>query len=353
MTTTPDQVGYCTREQVQDTLDQGDSVRLNRRIDDAVRAGSSDVEGHCHRRFYPTRAVIYPDPQRHIQGAVLDLDHIDRELLTVDTITSDGVELVEGTDYYLWPDQPPYTEIRLIDTGTATWGVDDRSVVITGDVGGSNNTAPAGALAAAIASGSVTTMTVTNSALVGVGDLVQVDSERVIVTEKEWVTSGATVTGTVDDSDAVTTVPVSSGALVKRGERILIGAEQMFVESVIGNNLICERAQLGSVLAEHVSTDVVYVPRLCTITRGAAGTTATNHADASTLVKNRAPGSVAEAATASAINYLEQGKAAYGRTAGAGDHRRSTGGTGVAAAIVAAMNAAYDGYGRKGRSGAV
>lgn len=350
MTSTPDEVAYCTRETVHATLDQTNAVRLNSRVDAGCRAGALALEGACHRRFYPTYGTRYPEWSR-ISGDTLWLNHIDLELISVETLTVDGTVWVEGTDFYLSPDRPPYTAIRRIRDAAAGWPTTQRDIVIVGFFGGSANSAPAGALAAAITTAAATVMTVTDSAAVGVGDLVLIDTERVIVTEKRSATTTATVTATVDADEAVTTIPVSSGALVNAGEMILIGSERMFVEDVAGNNLVVQRAQQSSVLAAHANLDVVYAPRLCSITRGAAGTTAATHLTAAALTRNVAPSLVAEASAAVAIDFVEQGKAAYGRTAGAGDHRRSTGGTGVAAAIAAAVERASEAYGRRGRIG--
>jgi hypothetical protein len=132
---------------------------------------------------------------------------------------------------------------------------------------------------------------------------------------------------------------------------ILVGAERLYVEDVVGNNLIVKRAQNGSVLAAHANTDVVYAPRLLTVRRGGAGTTAAAHSSAAALVRNLPPSQVNEAALAVTINYVEQGKAGYTRTAGVGDNRRQTGGTGVAAAVAAALESARTTYGRQGRIG--
>lgn len=353
MTTTPDEVAYCTRERVQATLDQSDAPRLNSVIDAGCRSGSRKVEGITHRRFYPTKAVRYPDPAQHVSGGVLWLNHIDYEFMSLTSLVVDGTTLVEGVDYQLRPEVGPHTSIKLLDGSSASWPTDLRSIVLTSnEFGASNRTAAAGALAAAIGSTSTTQMTISDSSLVGVGDLVFVDSERVIVVEKVAATTTATLTGTVDADSAVVTVPVSSGALVHAGEMILVGAEWMFVETVAGNNLIVKRAQQSSPLAAHAASDVVYAPRLCTIRRAAAGTTAATHDSAAALSRNDPPSIVQEVALAKAIDASEQGKAGYSRTSGVGDNRRESGGTGVAAAIAAAVDDLYTSYGRQGRIGA-
>lgn len=350
ISTPDDGVAYCTVEQVQDTLDQADALRLNRRIADGCRAGTRAVEGELHRRFYPLTATRYLDPRR-VSGETLWVNDIDNEIISLTSLTVDGTLYTEGTDYYLDYIGPPYTAIRLLRDAGRSWSTDERGNVAVGVFGGSANTEPAGALAAAVSDTTGTAVTVTDSSLLGVGDLLAVDSERVTVSAKSLVTTTATVTGSVAADESVTTIPVSSGALVHAGEMILVGAERLYVEDVVGNNLIARRAQNGSVLAAHVNTDVVYAPRLLTVRRGAAGTTAAQHLTAATLVRNLPPSQVTEAALAVAINYVEQGKAGYTRTAGVGDNRRQTGGTGVAAAVAAALESARTTYGRQGRIG--
>jgi hypothetical protein len=87
------------------------------------------------------------------------------------------------------------------------------------------------------------------------------------------------------------------------------------------------------------------------VTRGAAGTTAATHLTAAAISRNVAPAPVVEASLAFGINYVEQSRAGYTRTAGARDNASESGGTGVVAAVAAAVEAAYQACGRKGRIG--
>jgi hypothetical protein len=347
MASTLDEVCYTTRERVQQTVEQADSVRNNRRIDDCVRAASRDVSGRLHRRFWPQTAVRYPDV-RWVAGSTLWLDHADYEVLALTSIVVDGVTFVENVDYYLdyQHESGAYSAIRLIRESSAAWSSIQRGIVLTGTFGGSNGSDAAGDLVATINS-SVTQLTVTNSALAGVGDLLLADSERMLVTEKEFIDSTATVTGSVAASNATTTIPVSSGALLNTGEVILVGAERMFIESISGNNLTVKRAANASVLAAHASPDVVYVPRLCTVRRAAAGTTAAAHTAGADLTRNAPPSLIAETALALAINYVEQGASGYARTIGSGESERQASGRGIADVFADA----YTAYGRKGRQG--
>jgi hypothetical protein len=350
---TPERVGYCTRETVAATMDQADTVRLDKRIDDAIVAGARDLEGLCHRRFYPVTGTRYLDPL-WVSGDTMWVNTQDYEILSLSSLTVDGTALVANVDYYLeWPGGvgPPYTAIRRIRESSTAWSTLQRGNVAVGTFGGSAATDTAGALGVAISSVGATSMTVTDASLIGVGDLLLIDTEQVIVTEKASASTTATLTGNLTADESVTTVPVSSGALVHKGETILVGSERMFVEDVAGNNLVVQRALQGSVLAAHSTSDVVYAPRLCTITRGAAGTTAATHLISATLGRNRPPGLVAELNTAYALNYLVQGKSGYGRDTGSGSGRAETGTGGVAAALAALEDACLSAFGRQGRIG--
>lgn len=335
------QVSYCTRERVQQALGQADSVRNNRRIDDVIRAASRNIEGWTHHRFYPTTRTIYPYAGL-VQGGILWLDSIDLEMVSISSLTTSGTALVLNTDYF-YPDAQdgvPYTAIRLLDSSSASWPTDDRGIVIVGEQGASADTVAAGVLAADISSAGAGVMQISDAGLIGVGDLVTVDSERVIVTEKTLITTTATVSSTLAASNGARTLAVSDGTLLKVGELIAIGAERMFIESIAGNNVTVTRAENGSILAEHLSTAAIFAPRSCTISRGQTGTTAATHTAGATLLRNDPPALVQESCLALAEVALEQGKAGYGRTTGSSDAEREFSGRGVRQ-IMEDLQAAY------------
>lgn len=323
------QVSYCTREQVQHALDMADSVRNNRRIDDAIRAASDSVEGLTNRHFYPILDTRYPDPNRRMWGGVLDLNAEQYELCGPPTsLVLDGTTATLNTDYYLDPEVAPHSGLRLISTSALAWPTVERTIVLTGPFGASQDTAAAGSLAASCTS-SATQISLSDSSLAGVGDLLLAGSERMIVTEKEYLDTTATVSGTLAADRAAQSLTVSSGALVHLGEMLLIGAERMFVESVVGNTVTVRRAQGGTTLAAHAVSDVVYAPRLATVTRGVLGTSAASHTASDALLRNLPPALATELALALALNTVEQGKAAYARVVGSGDNARESAGRGI------------------------
>lgn len=321
---------YITRERVQRTLDYADAYRSNRVIDDAIAAAGRDIEGWTHRYFYPTTTTRYPDPWRQIHGGILWLNSNIYELCSVSSLTVDGVTWTQGVDFYLEPeDGPPFTTIRLYPDAGRAWPSDARTIRIAGDVGASNATAPAGALTAPIASASATVMSVSDSSLIGVGDLVSVDSERVIVTGKSLSSSLTTVSVDLGALAQNVTMTVASGAAVNIGEQLTVDSERMYVESIAGNVVTVKRAVNGSVLAGHLNGAAVYAPRNAAIERGQTGTTAVTHSTAAALRINDPGALVSEAALAFTLNNFEQGRQAYARMVGSAENTQESTGRGV------------------------
>lgn len=323
-------VAYCTRQQVRDALDQANTFRVNARIDAAIRSAASQVRSDCHRRFHPTTRTFYPEI-RYVTGAILWLDREDYEMISVSSFTVDETTLTEGTDFFLRPDDgPPYTSLKLIDTSNASFSSLDRAMVMIGEQGASATTRPAGALSDSITS-SQTTMTITDSSLIGVGDLLTIGSERLnVVGQTDAAVAGCTVAGSVAANTSARSITVSDGTLLHEGEYILIGSERMFIENIAGNVLSVRRAVLGSILSAHSTSDQVEAERFLTVERGATGTTAANHSDAAAITANNPPALVQEASLAYALVNLTQSQAAYGRTVGSGDNEREASGRGLA-----------------------
>lgn len=317
-------VTYCTREMVQRELGFADTARLNARVDRACRAATRDIESLTHRVFYPTTATRKFDLPR---AGSLWLDQ--HELTAAPTSITTGGQVMATTDYILRPDSgPPYQWIDANTSGSRWWTADatpQNAVSILGPFGSSADEDPAGTITAAIATTSATTCDISDSSLVGIGDLVRVDSERMIVTDKTYVTTSITLAGNLTASKALTTVPVSSGAGISAGETILIGSERMFVEAVTSNNLTVTRGEQATVLATHATSDVVYAPRRLTVARGQAGTTAATHLISASAYRNAPPPLIAEGGQAFAVNYVLQGSAGYATSVGVGSRRSDSG----------------------------
>ncbi|MGE3448684.1 MAG: hypothetical protein AB7H92_14015 [Microbacteriaceae bacterium] len=305
-------ITYATREQVASAFDSM-SAFLDATIDRLVEQASRNADRACNRRFYPLTATrTFPWPSR---GAVWLPD----DLLTATTVALDGTTVTGHVleDAFLGA---PYDRIDFSDASRHA----GEEVTITGTWGYSNDTRPAGALAAAMSDTTGTTAVVTNSALVGVGDLLLVDSERLEVTGKTASTTGTTTSEAVHDETWSVAIPVASGAAVNVGETILVDSERMRVVGITGNTLTVIRAVDGSVLAYHGTGSTVSAYRTLTVVRAAAGTTAATHNQGAAVVRNFPPPLITELVIADAASTLGREQAGWSDTTGSGESQRAT-----------------------------
>lgn len=348
---------YATREAVKTALDVKLTARIDAQVDRAIEAASDAIDGGTDRiggllkrRFYPEqRTMTFDWPnQQYARSWRLWLDQ--HELISATTITSGGAT-IPAADYFLRPDDgPPFTHLEVdLDSNSAFSSGDthQRSISITGTFGFSADTAAGGQLAEAL-DGSETGVDVTDSASIGVGDLVLVDSERMLVVDKAMLDTGVNIDAgdslTASKSDVSITMSTATGAPVV-GETILIDSERMLVVDAAGLVLTVQRAYDGTVLATHAGGVDIYAPRTLTVVRGSVGSTATTHSSAAAISRQVYPGLVRSLATAYAINNVLQETAGYARVAGSGDNQREFTGRGIRQL----ENDAYTAYGRKAR----
>ncbi|MGW7786048.1 hypothetical protein [Streptomyces tricolor] len=324
--TSLDGVWYATREDVKTALDVKGTARNNAQIARALEDASRAAEQLCHRKFAPVQATRYFDwPAR--PGAytpwVLRLD--DNELISVTTLASGGT-VISSSDYNLEPNRsgPPFSRVEIKLSSSAAYGGGDtyqRDVQITGLWGYRNTEGGLGTTVEAL-DDSETTVDVdgATSAAVGVGSILRIDSERMIVTERAQLSTGQTVGGSGLTAQANSvSLTVQSGAAFTVGEVILIDAERMRVDDIAGTTLVVKRGWDGTVLAAHSAGTTIYAPRTLTVTRGALGTTAAAHGNASTVYTWQPPGPVRQLVVAEAINSLTSEAAGYSRGLRAGE----------------------------------
>ncbi|MEW2420442.1 hypothetical protein AB0911_07850 [Streptomyces nigra] len=353
-------VWYATREDVMRALDIKLTARTAGQIDRALESASRDVEDFCKRTtFAPTTATKsfpYPGAQTGTPWRLwLDAN----TLISVTTLTSAGVTIAD-TDYFLEPNEagPPYTHVEIDLASSAAFSSGDthqRAISITGLWGYRNDETTVGVLAAAIGSTAVTTVSVDGaaSALLGVGSVLRVGTERMLVTGRSMLGTGQSLGSDVDQQMKTVTIPVASGAAFAANEVILIDGERMLIVDIAGNTLIVKRAWDGSTAAAHSSGAEIYAPRTLTVERGALGTTATTHADAAPVVRWDPPGPVRLLTIAEAINAVTLEQAGYakvlrsGEGGGASERNRDQKG------IERIRQQVYDSHGRKGRVRAV
>jgi hypothetical protein len=343
---------YCTREDVKGALDSKTTARDDTQVDRAIRTGARNAEGLLHRRFYPqvaTRFFDWPNDQ-YARPWRLWLD--DNELIAVTSLTTGG-QPIAPSDFFLEPANsgPPFRSIELdLDSNAAFGGGDthQRDIAIEGLWGYRNDETQVGQLTADL--GLTGSAGIQLDATVGVGAILRIDQERLIVVAKSMVDTGQDLAGPgLATSDADVTVPVTTGTAFDVDEIILLGAERMLVVDVAGNNLIVKRAWDGSVLAAHSTGADVYGLTGYTVERGQLGTTAATHTNGTAIWRWEPPATLRSLNIAEAINTIQQEQSAYARTVGSGDNERETAGRGLRQL----RDEAYTELGRKARSRAI
>lgn len=343
---------YTTRERVMASPDIRVTAYAAPRIDAAIEASSRSVDRLCHvadNGFVPvtgSRSFPYPNTQNADSGRLWLDQH---RLISLISMTSGGITVPVPGNVFLEPvnSGPPYTYIEINRATSSALaagsGTGQRSIVLTGVWGNRADEAPAGLLVGS-PNASVTTVTVDFGA--EVGDLLRVDTERLQVTEKAWISSAQTgsLTAAINDQLLV----VANGALFTVGEELLLDAERVKIRDVAGNTLIVQRAWSGSVLAAH-TTATVFWARSLTVIRGAFGTTAAGHSSGAAVVRHLVPGPIEELSRAYTLDTFYQQGAGYARAVGTQDAQRQATGR----AIKDLEERVYGNYGRMVRVRAV
>lgn len=334
---------YTTREDIMSAQDIKATAYSARDIDRAIEAGARDVDRLLHRHLEPWTGTRYFDvPGTYATGGTIYFGN--RFLTSATSVVADD-ETISATDYFLYPDQgPPYRKIELDKSTSATWNVGattQQNVAITGLWGGYNDETLVGTTAEAL-DASETGVDGSAMPLVGVGSVLRVDSERMLVTEKSWITTGQT--GSLAAQQNAQSLTVSDGTAFLPGETLILDSERVAVRDVTGNVLTVQRAVDGSTLAAHTNA-TIYAPRALTVQRGALGTTAATHLTSASVYEWRPPALAAELNLAYAINTLLQRQSGYARTVGEGENARESSGRGIKALEAAARSA----YGQNAR----
>lgn len=298
-------------------------------IDRAIESASRMVDRLCHvvdDGFAPTiatRSFPYPNTQNASNGR-LWLDQY--QLISLTSMSSGGVN-VPLPNVFLEPvnSGPPYSYIEINRATTSALsmnpGTAQRAVTLTGLWGYRADEEQPGTLAGAVSSPGQATFSVSFRA--GVGDILRVDTERIRVLEKSWISSSQT--GSLAAAMNAQTLAVADGTVFATNEELLIDAERVLVRDIAGNNLIVQRAWGGSTLAAHTGATVFW-PRSILAARGALGTTAATHSNGAPVYRHLVPGPIEELTRAYALDAFFQGSAGYARAIGTQDAlRQATG----------------------------
>jgi hypothetical protein len=323
---------YCTREQVKTALDSAETARNNRRIDRLIGASADNVDKLTKRVFYPWTGVRTLDwPPEWDPSVSWRLWLEDNELAAAPTsVTVDGVP-IDITKVFPRPDTgPPFNRLELDRGSNTAWSAGStpqRAIGVTGTFAG----CPVVETSAAVLAADVTTLTVPTAVVgasweVGVGSVLRVGSERMLVTGRSMVTTGQTVQVPMDAQLLSQQVSVVTGAGFVEDETIMVGAEKMRVDEISGNTLVVRRGWDGSAVATHASGSVIYAPRSLTVSRSACGTSPGTHTAGDAVWVFQPPGLVNQYAIAHTIVSLLNESAGYGRTVGSGDNEREAAG---------------------------
>lgn len=326
---------YVAREDVMSAADVKYSAYMRAQIDEAIETGSRRVDEFTQRVFYPvieTRRYDWPDWLSRSPSWRFWIPTED--LISVTTLTSGGI-VIPASDYDLRNGddrpQPPYNRIEIdlsSDSGFDSGDTHQRSLVVAGTWGydhtHQNVTVSTGSLAV-----TGTSLSVADSSKVGVGDLVEIDDEHMLCTEKSMVDTGQNTSAlTLSQADQAIT-GITAGTL-NVGEVLLIDSERMLVQDIAGTTVTVRRAVDGTTLAAHNLNTDIYAPRTVTVTRGEGGTTAATHSSSAVVEKVVYPSLVRQLARAYALDQLQQEGSAYARTVGSGDNERQATGRAIA-----------------------
>lgn len=340
---------YATREEVKEALDFKETARANRQIDRALETASRGVDKLCHRRFYPevaTRLWDWPNGQ-HAKPWRLWLDQ--NELVSVTALSAGGT-VIPSTDYFLEPNEygPPFNRIEIDLSSSSAFGGGDthqRNISVSGLFGYTDDETQVADLDGGITA-SATSIDVATAPGIGVGSLLRIGDERLLVAERLMKDTLADLTVALTASAAdVTVAGVSAGFSVD--EVILIDSERMLIVDKTATALTVKRAWDGSVLATHSIGAGINALRTLTVTRGALGTTAATHSSGDDVYRWDPPGPVRTLTIGEAISTITSEHSGYARVKRAGEAAGER--TKDTSTLATLRQQLYDSHGRKAR----
>lgn len=344
-----------TREEVKAALGAAETARINDQVDRAIESARGDVERLLRRRFTPELATRYFDwPDRH-QGYAYRLWFGADEPAAVTSVVSGGATLAPGS-WLLEPvnQGPPFDHLEIDLSTSAALSAGDtsqRAIAITGTWCGCRLDEEAvGELTGTLAASTTATASATwLTPRIGVGHLLRIDSERILVTDRTMVDSGQNLLAGLASSTSAVTFAVTDGTAFAPETILLVDGERMRVIEVAGNTLVVKRAWDGTVLAAHLTGADIYTLTGVTLARAQAGTTLAAHSSGADITRHVVPPAVRDLSVAYAQNQVLQEQAGYARVAGSGENEREISGRGIAGK----ERAALERHGRQLLRGAV
>ncbi len=333
-------IPYATREQVLRPLQIMESAYVGSLIDATILSASRKVEALTRRRFYPERRTILLDWPNYSYAPTWEVDLGVNELISVETVTSGGTAVTSDIILrrYDGMQNPPYNRIQIdlssnsaFSAGT-TWQQSLSLVGLFGDEDTATDTAR-GQLSADATSGASTISLEPSSTTgfldIGIGSLLLIGTERLLVIDKRMVDSGATISANVLATQNATTLTSASASSFVAGETILIDSERFLIQDIAGTSITVERAFDGTALATHSSGASIYALRTAVVQRGVLGSTAAAHTDQDAIYVHAYPSLVNRLTVAETLMDIQQQSAAYGRVIASGTAVREFTGVGI------------------------
>lgn len=333
-------VCYCTREMLMQAMDIKFTARSAAAVDRAIESAADNIDGYMHRVFFPTddtRGFDYPN----YTGApawrlYLNENELADVTANVPVVKSGGVVIpASSLLWYPLTQSPPYRWLELnrstsLQSAFGQGNTPQNNILIQATFGFWIKKLVAGTLAASIGSTSATQATISDGSKVGVGDMLIVSGERMLVTDKAMASTGQSQQGagvsTANRADV--TLAVTDGTKFAYNETIALDSERMFIVDITGNNLTVIRGWDGTVLAPHTGA-TIYAARLLTITRGDFGTVAATHSQNDQCYTNMVPALIRDLSIAEASVQKELEVGGYAGTQGSGANATSTLGEGL------------------------
>jgi hypothetical protein len=296
-----------------------------RHVDSAIEAAADDVDRLTKRRFWNKIETVrrdWPNFQRAYPWRIwMDAKEL-ADVTTYPPVVISGGVVIPSTAIFWGPwseDAPPYTWMELDRSQSYAFGTGptpQRDVSVLANFGYWTQTEPGGTLGAN-ANASATALTISDSSLYGVGDVIICGSESMLVRDNAMADTGQAQQGggCSTASPADNQLTVADGTKLHAGEMLQLDAEWMLCQSVTGNVATVIRAFNGTQIDTHAASEV-YSLRSLTVARGFGGTTAASHTSGDAISIQLVPSQVRELAIAESLNYVYQKTSGYARTIG-------------------------------------
>jgi len=347
----------CTREMVMRAADIKLTPMSAAAVDRAIETASETVQSTLNVQFgveLRTDKFDWPNYDRAVPWKLyLAGSQIADVSSVVPVLTTGGVVIPASAILWgPWNQSPPYRWLELDRSQSYSFGqgsTPQQDIKILALYGYWNKWNSAGKIVSAISDTTGTSVSVSDSSLVGVGDVITIDSERMLVQNKSWLDTGQNqVSGLTTAKTSDVALGVTDGTQYDVDEVLLLDSERVLITDVVGNSLIVKRAWDGTVIATHSGSDI-YALRKLTVVRGFTGSTAATHLNNAILTVFRVPPIARDLSIAEAATQKELEIGGYVGSQGSGANEMAGLGEGLAEKWEEAMTA----YGRQIRTIAI